>query len=208
MSWFVNRNYLNILRQHRYFIIHFVCLTFSFSLLQNTQSVRSQDRSYFVAFCSKSPTSSSLSGHAFVALGKGDPFTCSVSNGTTECWGLYAKELGKKGCSPSSMPAAASFFIGEVPGCLYSDIRTDVDNVFVLRCNYDQYLKALVLVDKWRNQQYQLLKKDCLAFLIEMAELFKYQLKYPSRTGLENFPDRYVQKLKNMNSENEYFRVD
>lgn len=164
------------------------------------QAAQSQSNNYFVAFCSKEASSSSLAGHAFVAVGNGDPFTCSV-DGETESWGLYATDAGKDnaGCKPSSIQAGKSIFVGKVPGCLYSDVRTDMDNVYVLRCSFDEYLKVAGIIGEWKKKTYQLKEQDCLSFLIAVANIFKNKITVPSRTGFDNFPNKYVQKLKDAN---------
>ncbi len=169
----------------------------SLILVLSCSSFLAQDGEYFVAFCSKEAGSGSLGGHAFVAIGKGVPFTCSTSDKQTEVWGLYAKGSSES-CKPSSISAGASFFVGELPGCLFSDIRTDVNNLMILKCDLGEYLKVLNIIEMWNNKPYQLGKQDCLTFLIETMKLFP-EIKVPSRQGLENFPNRFLEAAKELN---------
>lgn len=172
-----------------------------FCFLSQVSPSQVQSKKYFVAFCSKESSSSSTAGHAFVAIGYGDPFTCSV-DGKTEAWGLYAADAGKKNtsCKPSSIQAGKSIFVGKVPGCLFSDVRTNMDNVFVIPCTFDEYLQAYGVIHQWRQKKYELKEQDCLTFLIAVANVFKNRIKIPSRSGLNNLPNKYVQRLKGDNT--------
>ena len=76
---------------------------------------------YFVAFCSRAASSSSLAGHAFIVTGKGEPLTCSIEHGDGEAYGFYPSSSGNP-CEPGPFPSAKDIILNEVPGCLVNDL--------------------------------------------------------------------------------------
>jgi hypothetical protein len=174
------------------------CL-FSVVILIIASNSFAQGLDYFVVFCGKEQSLESKAGHAFIAIGKGSPFTCNADGTDTEVWGLYANE-DTKNCKPSSKMAGKSFFVGPVPGCLFSDIRTSFSNLYVIRCGYADYLKAQMVIAEWKNKKYELTKQDCLSFVIAIANVFKNRITIPERSGFLNFPNKYILELKKRNT--------
>lgn len=168
-------------------------------VFQNSEGQNSPLK-YFVAFCSEEVSKSAAGGHAFITLGKGKPFTCNIDGRDGEAYGLYAADFNEKDCKPSKFNALASYFVGELPGCLFNDIRTSVDNYLILRCTFEEYLLVQTEIEKWKRKNYELKKQDCLTFVIEVAKLFNYRLTVPPRSGVfANFPNQYILKLKALN---------
>ena len=155
---------------------------------------------YFIAFCSEEVSTSAAGGHAFITIGKGEPFTCNIDGGDGEAFGLYAKDDNNKDCVPSKFNALISkIYVGGLPGCLFNDIRTSVDNYLVLRCSFEEYLMVQTEIETWKKKNYRLTTQDCLTFVIEVAKLFSDRLTIPSRSGFDNFPNQYMLKLKSLN---------
>lgn len=175
-------------------IILLLTLTSSYSHGQQPQS------KYFVAFCSEEVSTSAAGGHAFITIGKGEPFTCNIDGGDGECYGLYAADFEKTDCVPSKFNALVSpIFVGGLPGCLFNDIRTSVDNYLILRCTFEEYLMVQLEIQSWKRKNYQLKTQDCLTFVIDVAKLFSDRLTIPSRSGFDNLPNQYMLKLKSLN---------
>lgn len=175
-----------------------VFIFFTSTMLQSTgQHSKSE---YFIAFCSEEISKSAAGGHAFITIGKGEPFTCNIDGGDGEAFGLYAADFEHTDCVPSKFNALASYFVGELPGCLFNDIRTSFDNYLVLRCTFEEYLLVQTEIEKWKRKNYELKKQDCLTFVIEVAKFFNYRLTVPTRSGIfDNFPNQYILKLKSLN---------
>lgn len=172
-------------------------ITFSFFAIATSFG---QKKDYFVVFCGKQASYNTL-GHAFIMTGKGDPFTCSIDGGDGEVFGLYAADTENKNgtCKPRLYNAGKSFFVGQLPGCLFNDVYTKVSNYLVLRCTYEEYLKVHMEIENWKTKGYELKEQDCLSFTIAVAHLFSSQLNIPSRSGLDNFPNQYILQLKKLN---------
>ena len=142
-----------------------------------------QDK-YFVTFCADG----GVPGHAFVSIGRESPTSMSsISDGT---WGLYPA---------NSAEGIGSPVIGEVPGGLRDDFLRNRDYTYTIEVSNTEYDKVKETVNKWRNKNYQLGQNDCLSFLIEVVNIFSGKIKAPSRSGLDNFPARYLKKLIDMN---------
>ena len=175
-------------------------ILFLFATLFAFHVSQAQTKKYFVAFCSEEVSTSAAGGHAFITLGKGEPFTCNIDGGDGEAFGLYAKDDNNKDCVPSKFNALTSpFYVGGLPGCLFNDIRTSVDNYFVLRCSFEEYLMVQSEIETWKKKNYKLTSQDCLTFVIEVAKLFSDRLTIPSRSGFDNLPNQYMLKLKSLN---------
>ena len=66
---------------------------FLFGTLLAFHLSQAQTKKYFVAFCSEEVSKSAAGGHAFITLGKGEPFTCNIDDGDGESYGLYAADF-------------------------------------------------------------------------------------------------------------------
>lgn len=161
-----------------------------------------QKKDYFVVFCGKEASYNTL-GHAFIMTGKGDPFTCNIDNGDGEAFGLYAADTqnADNTCKPKAINAGKSYFVGQLPGCLFNDVYTKVSNYLILRCTYEEYLQVHMEIENWKNKNYELKKQDCLSFVIGVAKLFSSQLSVPARSGFDNFPNQFILQLKKSNSQ-------
>ncbi len=177
-----------------------IILIFVLIFIHQLSSGQKYQSKYFIAFCSEDVSTSSGGGHAFITIGTGEPFTCNIDNGDGEAFGLYAKDENNNDCIPSKFNALISpFYVGGLPGCLFNDIRTSVNNYFILRCSFEEYLMVQSVIETWKNKNYRLTTQDCLTFVIEIAKLFSNRLIIPSRSGFENFPNQYLLKLKSLN---------
>lgn len=134
----------------------------------------------FVAFCADS----NGIGHAFISLGYEDSEKLMTVN--DGAWGLYPKE---------SLNGVKSLVIGQVPGKIVDDYLRDTDLILVITVNDEEYEKVISKLNLWSTKNYELLKSDCLSFLIDVANIFSYKLNIPRRTGLENHPAKFLEKL-------------
>lgn len=159
-----------------------------------------QKKEYFVVFCGKEASYNTL-GHAFIMTGKGDPFTCNIDNGDGESFGLYAADGSNQSnsCKPKAYNAGKSFFVGQLPGCLFNDINTKVSNYLVVKCTFEEYLQVHMEIENWKKKNYELKQQDCLSFVMAIANLFSSQLSIPSRSGFDNFPNQFILQLKKSN---------
>ena len=127
-------------------------------------------------------------GHAFVSLVWEDSKEQMTRLEGT--WGLYPKR---------SKDGGKSFFIGEVPGEIRDDIKTQKDLIFSLKVNDVEYSTAIKIINQWKNKNYELLESDCLSFIIQIACIAEKRIVIPKRSGFENHPARYLTKLINLN---------
>lgn len=138
---------------------------------------------YYIVFCAKD----GIPGHAFVSFGKEDyNQQISITDGS---WGLYPN---------SRLSGAASYIIGEVPGGIANDFLTKIDFRFIKEVDGSTYTSALAIKNDWLNKNDELLKSDCVSFVIEVANKIP-GLKLPQRSGLENLPVLYLQCLIEIN---------
>lgn len=138
-------------------------------------------RKYFVVFLA---TSQGRVGHAFVSFGyEDDSRSQSVTDGT---WGMYPEKDGDK-----------KSVIGSVPGKIKDDYLVRSEVKMIEEVSKSQYESALRVLKKWRDKDYELLESDCVTFVMEVAQAIG--LNIPSRSGLDNFPAKYVGKLKQAN---------
>jgi len=148
-------------------------------LMVGSVKMLSQDKKY-VVFSAKA----SGVGHAFITLGREDPVQMmTVHDGS---WGLYPQ---------TSRLGGKSFLIGEVPGKMKDDFLTKRDYNYVLTVSGSEYAEVLEKLNIWRGKNYELLKSDCLSFLIDVANVFKSRIKVPERSGFDNHPAQYLQAL-------------
>jgi hypothetical protein len=140
----------------------------------------------FVAFCAKD----GFPGHAFVSLGHEDEKQqMTIHDGT---WGLYPK---------TSVEGGKSFVIGEVPGEIRDDLFTNSNHTYVIEVSEIEFNKTLKTINKWRKGTgYELLEKDCVTFIIEIANIYRDKIVIPKRKGLDNLPAEFIKKIKILNS--------
>lgn len=140
---------------------------------------------YFIAFLA---TEEGPVGHAFVAFGReSEAQQMSISAGA---WGLYPA---------SSTSGAKSLVLGTVPGKLVDDFKRNSDVSLVLQVSKEEYELAMSIKELYAaSNSYELLKNDCLKFLIDIASCCS-SLNLPERSGFENLPMAYLKKLKQLN---------
>ncbi len=159
-----------------------ILLTSFFCILLSTigTDVLAQNKYYLVFLA----TSEGNVGHAFVSFGYEDmDQQMSVTDGS---WGLYPKKDGDM-----------KSVIGQVPGEIKDDFLNNAEVKLIKSVTKQQYEAALEVLKAWKNKDYELLKSDCVSFVIEVANTIG--LNIPERSGLDNFPWRYVEKLKDQN---------
>jgi hypothetical protein len=145
------------------------------------KNLHSQDR-MFVTLCAKE----SIPGHAFVALRRDDiNKQISVPEGI---WGLYPK---------GRIQGGKSLVLGEVLEEIREDLLTQSDHKVVVEASNTELGQVLSIIEKWKKGTgYELLTKDCITFLPEVANVFKDKIVIPQRTGLDNLPKEFVKKIK------------
>lgn len=159
---------------------------------------RCADLEYFVAFVSREASNGSRAGHAFVIIGKGTPMTCDVEHGDGEAFGFYPSSESNP-CQPGSQPTGKDILLKPVPGCLIDDLYTPYSSWLTVKCSFEEYLMVFGVVEEWKKRPYRLGRQDCLSFLTEVANLFSDRLRIPDRMGLENFPNRFVLRMQELN---------
>jgi hypothetical protein len=152
----------------------------------------------FLVFCARDNTPS---GHAFVVWGKED---AAKLMSTISAFGFYAKESGG---SPSNGSSTASGALFEtVPGEIADDLakgslHQDLTR-FIVKVNKGDYDAADAVRVKWAQRtNYSLLTQDCVTFVGEVAAALA--LSVPERSGLDNFPWRFVRKLAENNDQSQ-----
>lgn len=142
----------------------------------------------FVTLCAKD----GIPGHAFVALGRTDENRKeSVNEGT---WGLYPK---------NQLQGGKSLVLGEVPGEIRDDLFTQSDHKVVIEASNDEFERVQSIIERWKNgTSYELLSKDCVTFLTEVANVFKHKIIIPQRMGIDNLPIEFVKKIELLNPAN------
>lgn len=122
-------------------------------------------------------------GHAFVNFGKeDDDLMMSISDGT---FGMYPKE---------SINGVISLLIGEVPGEIRDDYLRNKDYRLIIEVEAEDYNNCWEILEKWRSKNYQLLKSDCLSFVVEIAEKLSTYINVIDRDGFDNLPAEYLKK--------------
>jgi hypothetical protein len=134
----------------------------------------------------------SITGHAYVTWGMENPDTMSSEQ---HCFGLYAKGNDTK-----------QIIFGRVDGEFRdSDCWSILNTTHRLIVEVDEmaYMEAKKVYDRWYLQEksgalkYELRNKDCVTFLIEVANAAG--LKTPAR-GF-TFPQDYIETLIKVNPE-------
>ena len=126
-------------------------------------------------------------GHAFVSFVREDnTLQQTVVDGV---WGLYPT---------TRIGGAASFIVGEVPGEMRDDFLKRPDVGLTVKVNQKEYNIALKIKDRWSNYNYELTEKDCLSFVIAIANSLSPKIVLPQRNTFD-FPTDYINSLKLLN---------
>jgi hypothetical protein len=140
-------------------------------------------RDYFISFCANSDRM----GHAFISFGYRSQADARWVHGGA--WGFYPQD---------ELWGLFSVAIGEVPGYLKDDCQTRSDICLMMPISYYQYQRVQQVVVDWRNRRYVLYEKDCISFLIAVADALG-GIRLPQRTGISNFPTHFVQEMIALN---------
>lgn len=127
-------------------------------------------------------------GHAFIAYIRED-------NGRQQTvvdgiWGFYPV---------SRVDMAKGFLVGEVPGEIRSDFLTRPDYGLTVQVNQQEYERALQIRNRWTNSIYQLTERDCISFVIEVANSLSHKIHIPERSLLD-WPHDYIKALRRINT--------
>lgn len=155
--------------------------TFSLSII-----IYAQD--YFVGFFGEKMNLTSVTGHAFIGIGKGVPLTCDINGDSTEMWGFYPK---------IKIEGAKSLWSGPVDSKIKNDVRTKTDLYFFKRIEFADYIRVKIKLDEWIKKRYELTKQDCISFFIDVAKLFS-DIKIPDRK-IYTLPEYFVKEFIAMN---------
>jgi len=161
-----------------------------FLILFSLNSLCAQN--YFIAFFGENlnPISGSVTGHAFIGIGKGIPLTCDIYEDSTEMFGFYPK---------IQIQGGKSLWAGPVPGQVKNDVRTDINLYFYQKIEFADYIKVHLKMESWKTKQYQLLRSDCISFFIDIASICP-NIKIPDRktyTLPQNYVYQFIQINKN-----------
>jgi len=164
-------------------------LTFWFSVLLTlffTHESWGQNKRFLTFYA----TREGLVGHAFVSFIREDPtLKMTIIDG---CWGFYPK---------NRIPGGASFFIGSVEGEIRNDIKTQREIGLTIEVNKCEYDHAISIKNKWATTRYELTVKDCVSFVMEIAQSLPGKLILPQRATFDR-PHAYIEELKILNSKN------
>lgn len=147
-----------------------------------------QAQDYFVGFFGEKMNKTSITGHAFIGIGKGVPLTCDVNGDSTEMWGFYPKV---------QLEGAKSLWFGPVDSKIKSDVRTKTDFYFFKRIEFADYIRVKIKLEEWKNKRYELTKQDCTTFFIDVAKLFA-DIKIPDRKKF-TLPETFVKEFISTN---------
>jgi hypothetical protein len=140
---------------------------------------------YFIVFCGNE----GVPGHAYVFFGReSSKQQASVADGA---WGLYPTK---------KIQGVMSYVIGEVPGRIMDEgLSKHCDYKVIREVSKKEYENGLKVKKNWSDRgTYDLTKRDCVSFMIAVAQCVN-GLDLPERSGLDNFPSRYVKALFEIN---------
>ena len=145
----------------------------------------SEEDRYFIVFCARGD---SATGHAFVVLGHDDEqaATCSQKG-----FGLYPDP--KQG-----LKSVLATVPGEIMDEVLKGSLAATTHRLIVEVDSAQYRKALAIRDEWAARgEYKLVLRDCVTFTQAVAKTIGLDL--PSRSGLDNLPERYIRALMDAN---------
>lgn len=153
---------------------------------------------YFMVFAATpysgqpNTTAQDHAGHSFVVFGVEDRQR-RVSY--YSAFGFYTMPTSSGGANWRSI-------FSEVPGQLRNDAMLTTNNRFnrlIVKVNKNVLDAALQRKNQWASgsYQYQLLRRDCVSFAINMAQIAG--LNMPNRTGFDNVPWNYIVAMMNAN---------
>lgn len=151
----------------------------------------SEESRYFLVFCACGGTdeATSLTGHAFVVVGKEDAENQVC---TQAAFGFYPVKDG------DVVKSAFKTVPGEVVDEVTKGSLAATTNRLIVEVNKPAYEKAEAVRKKWAEKgEYRLILKDCVTFTKEIAT--EIGLTIPDRSGFDNLPQKYILALMNAN---------
>ena len=159
------------------------------------------DNRYFIVFLSRWTTvniPTTLTGHAFVAFGEYD---YSAKTCTFHAYGFYADDESVTNTAPTLL-------FGPVPGHIIEEsepwkgssstgsVGAASESRLIVEVPWYQYVAAdnLRAAMSQTAQPYALASNDCITFVQTIAR--RIGLDVPERTGLSEFPTKYVEDLR------------
>lgn len=148
----------------------------------------------FIMFCSRdSPGSTSLPGHAFVLFGDAPQGQEQGPTVITRGAGFYPKDQ-----TPVNELKA---LLVRVPGQVINDYLAGAIPAeqcrLLVRVEEADYNQAIALTEAFKTQGYNLFGNSCVNLVKDVAN--KLGLATTSDAGLNNFPERFLRKLIEMN---------
>ena len=153
----------------------------------------SEEDRYFLVFCARddTATSKSMTGHAFLVLGKDDH---AAKLSSQIAFGLYPEKSGAVEMVKSRLGPVPGKFLDEV----MNGSLTATTYRLIVEVNSAQYRDAMHIRDQWAKRgEYRLLERDCVSFIESVAK--KVGLKTPERKRFDALPERFVAEMMRIN---------
>ena len=154
---------------------------------------------YYIIFCAEN----GFPGHAFLSFGKEDNIKQAS---TIESWGFApANNFARIELIASVIVSGTILGNVSLPGAITNNSKIKADYTLSKEVDFNTYNKAIAVKNKWSNNEYKLTESDCVSFLIEVADEVAKTVSgfiVPPRSGLENWPAKYLQKLIELNKRN------
>lgn len=155
-----------------------------------SQFTLKQDRHYVSFYVSNDIAP----GHAFISL-----LTKDITTGITlhkGAYGLYPR--GYVDALRSVIPNVAG-----VPGAVINEAHNTAKDHgligFTIEIDKEEYHRIMSVIEEWKSQRlYDLIKKDCLTFMMDVADEIP-GLIIPERRGLKILPKFYMMELISVN---------
>lgn len=145
----------------------------------------SSENRYFLVFCARG---GSLTGHAFVVVGKED---AQAQRSTQDAFGLY--------------PKSGVGVLGTVPGEIVNEATkgslAKVTDRLIVEVSVGHHERTEKIRRKWVDKgEYRLVLEDCVSFVEEIAK--SIGLRTPSRLGPDGkglMPQAFIRNLIKLN---------
>lgn len=174
-------------------VIVFICAVFFNAMTFGSEFSEVEEQrteEYFLGVFAESIGVNSPFGHAFIGVGKGTPFTCRVDAQGTVIYGFYPKE---------KIDALGSYWLGPIDGAVASDVFRNPDHQFFITIDEIEYYLILQKVEEWKRKQYQLVKNDCISFIIDICKSVPNRsVILPDRTKYD-LPQKFVTRIIELN---------
>jgi hypothetical protein len=162
------------------FVLLFSLNVWSVERIDIDKTNMSEANNYYLIFISRGE---SMVGHAFVAWGKED---WAQQQSVIQAFGFYPKD-GK---------GVLSYVPGKIVDDLVSGSLHQATKLISVKVNSDVFNSAKQKISQWETQDYNVMKKNCIDFVIDVAT--SAGVKVPSRGSLE-LPEDYLERLIDAN---------